>query len=171
MARKQMIAAVVGAGILAGGIAAVGVPVVASAQDEPAAPAEGGPRSQPMRDHLDAKVADGTITQEQADALIADAEARRAERHADSEAHGRRGPAGGREQGGMGRGGPGGMPLQSAADAIGISVDDLRTALRDGQSLAAVAEANGVSSDALVDTLTEQARSRITEMVNRVPGD
>jgi hypothetical protein len=84
---------------------------------------------------------------------------------------GMRGPGG--ERGMRGPGGPGGpgASLETAAETIGISVEDLRTQLRDGQSLAAIAEANGVSTETLVDALTEDARSRITEMVQRVPGE
>lgn len=68
-------------------------------------------------------------------------------------------------------GGRGGMPLEAAANAIGITVEDLRTELRGGQSLAAIAEANGVDTDTLIDAITAEARTRITDMVNRVPGE
>jgi hypothetical protein len=177
MASKTFIAAGLGAGLLLGGVAglAVAVPTGAFAQDADTSetvPTDSGPmgseRGGRMQEHLNAKVADGTITQEQADALIADAEARRAEHG--SEGHpGERGGMHGRMGGGAG--GPGGMRLETAAEAIGISTDELRTQLRDGNSLAAIAEANGVTTDALVDSLTAEARTRITDMVNRVPGE
>jgi hypothetical protein len=67
-----------------------------------------------------------------------------------------------------GRGGPG---LEAAAAAIGIPADDLRTQLRSGQSIAAVAEANGVDVNVVIDAMTAEARTRITDMVNRVPGE
>lgn len=172
MASKTFIAAGLGAGLLLGGVAglAVTVPTGAFAQDADTSEAMpmGPERGLRMSERLNAKVADGTITQEQADALIADAESQRAERGAD-------GPRG--EHGGMhgrrggGPGGPGGMRLETAAEAIGISTDELRAQLREGKSLAAIADANGVSTDALVDSLTAEARTRITDMVNRVPGE
>lgn len=178
MANRKLIAAGVGASMLIGGAAglAITVPTGAFAQDASAteeAPTGGGPAMRGggnrMQEMLDAKVADGTITQEQADAMASDAAAHRAEHDGD------RGPGGmGGRRGHRGPGGPGGrggMPLETAAETIGISVEDLRTQLRDGQSLAAIAEANGVDTNALVDALTDKARTRITDMVNRVPGE
>ncbi len=175
MANKKLIAAGVGASMLIGGVAglAITVPTGAFAQDASAteeAPTGGGPSMRGggnrMQEMLDAKVADGTISQEQADALASDAAAHRAEHDGD------RGPGGmGGRRGPGGPGGRGGMPLETAAETIGISVEDLRTQLREGQSLAAIAEANGVDTNALVDALTNEARTRITDMVNRVPGE
>ena len=52
------------------------------------------------------------------------------------------------------------------AEAIGIPAADLRTALRDGQTIAEVAEANGVEPETVVDTLVGQAGERITAVVN-----
>lgn len=68
--------------------------------------------------------------------------------------------------------------LAAAAGAIGISEDDLRTALADGQSIAQVAEANGVDVQTVVDALVAEATdrletalaelpSRMTDLVNR----
>jgi hypothetical protein len=173
MASKRLVAAGVGAGLLLGGASglALTLPTGAFAQDDTTtteAPAE-GMRGGPMSGFLDELVANGTITQA--------AEARRGERAGE---RGMRGPGGqmgmrgpGGERGMRGPGGPGGpgASLETAAETIGISVEDLRTQLRDGQSLAAIAEANGVSTETLVDALTEDARSRITEMVQRVPGE
>jgi hypothetical protein len=181
MASKRLVAAGVGAGLLLGGASglALTLPTGAFAQDDTTtteAPAE-GMRGGPMSGFLDELVANGTITQEQADAITGAAEARRGERAGE---RGMRGPGGqmgmrgpGGERGMRGPGGPGGpgASLETAAETIGISVEDLRTQLRDGQSLAAIAEANGVSTETLVDALTEDARSRITEMVQRVPGE
>ncbi|MGE3621880.1 MAG: hypothetical protein AB7L84_15605 [Acidimicrobiia bacterium] len=58
-----------------------------------------------------------------------------------------------------------GIALDAAAEALGISEDDLRTALRDGQSLAEVAEANGVDRQAVVDALVAQAEARLDDAV------
>lgn len=59
----------------------------------------------------------------------------------------------------MGRG------LQTAADAIGIEVEVLREALRDGQTLAEVATANGSSAQAVIDALVAAANTHIDEKV------
>ena len=182
MAGKRIVAAGVGAGLLLGGVTglAVTVPNLASAQDDATTtvPAEGArPKAGPFSEVLDGLVANGTITQEQADAIVGAGEAAHAERHANRADGGM-----GRADGGMGRpemrgpgrpGGPGrgGMPLENAAEAIGITVEELRTGLQSGQSLAAIAEANGVSADTLIEELTNDARTRITDMVNRTPGE
>jgi hypothetical protein len=189
MAGKRIIAAGVGAGLLLGGVTglAVTVPNLASAQDDATTtvPAEGArSKAGPFSGVLDGLVANGTITQEQADAIVGAGEAARAERHANRAEGGMGRVEGGmgRPEGGMGRpemrgpgrpGGPGrgGMPLENAAEAIGITVEELRTGLQSGQSLAAIAEANGVSADTLIEELTNDARTRITDMVNRTPGE
>jgi len=79
----------------------------------------------------------------------------------------------------LGSGAPGadhrGEGLTAAATAIGISEDDLRTALQDGQSIAQVAEANGVDVQTVIDAMVADATDRlvadlpdrITELVNR----
>lgn len=64
--------------------------------------------------------------------------------------------------GGPGHHGPG---LEAAAEAIGISVEDLRTALADGSTLAEVAEANGVDVDTLIRALVAEATERLDEAV------
>jgi cell division FtsZ-interacting protein ZapD len=55
--------------------------------------------------------------------------------------------------------------LADVADAIGISTDDLRAALRDGQTLAEVAEANGVDAQRVVDVLVENGTARLEAAV------
>ena len=55
--------------------------------------------------------------------------------------------------------------LDVAADTIGITVEQLREALHDGQTLAEVAEANGVSRQALIDALVAAANAAIDEKV------
>lgn len=60
--------------------------------------------------------------------------------------------------------------LDAAATAIGISVDDLRTELESGKTIADVAKANNVDVntviDAMVKAATDQLRERITNLVN-----
>ena len=55
--------------------------------------------------------------------------------------------------------------LESAADAIGISSEDLGSALQKGQSMAEVAEANGVDPQTVIDAMVAEADSRIEEAV------
>jgi hypothetical protein len=99
-------------------------------------------------------VQNGTITQAQADAVIA---AIQAARPAD-------GPHGGF---GRGPGGPGkGFGLDEAAAALGMTTDELRTALAGGQSIAEVAKAKGVDltkvTDALVAAYTKHEQDEVT---------
>lgn len=60
--------------------------------------------------------------------------------------------------------GPGrGRHLEAAAEAIGIETDALREALQDDQTIAQVAEANGVEPQAVVDALVADVSARIDE--------
>lgn len=95
-------------------------------------------------------VADGTLTQEQADKV--------------AETLASKVPAGG---GHGGRGGHGGGfgGLTAAATAIGITEDELRTELEAGKSVAAVAEANGVSEQAVIDAIIAEAKAHFAEEV------
>ena len=69
------------------------------------------------------------------------------------------------------RGGLGlrGMKVEAAAEAIGISEDDLRTQLRDGQTLAEIAEANGVDRQAVVDALVAAGEEQLAELEATLP--
>ncbi|HET6954585.1 MAG TPA: hypothetical protein VFI47_29745 [Acidimicrobiales bacterium] len=59
--------------------------------------------------------------------------------------------------------------LRTVAETIGIPVADLRAALRDGQSIAEVAEAHGVEPQAVVDALVARSTRRITRVVEGEP--
>ncbi|MEM8707296.1 MAG: hypothetical protein AAGE98_12615, partial [Actinomycetota bacterium] len=63
------------------------------------------------------------------------------------------------------RGNRGGCHLEEIAAAIGIEEDALRAELDAGQSIADVAEANGVDSSVIVDLLVDSAEERIAEKV------
>jgi len=67
-----------------------------------------------------------------------------------------------RPEGCDGRGGP---ALDAMAEAIGIDVEELHTALEDGQTPAEVAEANGVSRADLVDAIVADITAHIGEHV------
>lgn len=95
-------------------------------------------------------VSDGTLTQEQADKV--------------AETLASKMPAGG---GHGGRGGHGGGfgGLTAAATAIGVTEDELRTELEAGKSIAAVAEANGVSEQTVIDAIVAEAKAHFAEEV------
>ncbi len=101
----------------------------------------------------------GTITQAQLDAVVA------ALQDAAPPWSGR-GPGGPH---GDWRGGPGHivgrMSLETAAEAIGITEDELVDAVRDGETIAEVATANGVEPQTVIDTLVTEATERLDEAV------
>ena len=124
-------------------------PETAGAQETsgPAVPDDGPPARQieQIRGALDGLVADGTISEEQADAVAAhlasqwDFRGRRLHRiHAG---------------------------LDVAAATIGITEADLVVALRDGQTIAEVAEENGVDAQTVIDDLVAEVNSRVDEAV------
>ena len=114
-----------------------------------------------LKARLQTLVDDGTLTSSQIDAVVAALEAAR--------------PMGGGHKG-RGHGGARGEKRQemltAAADAIGITADELKTAVQGGQTIAQVAEANGKSVQSVIDALVAQATTdltqRITDMVNGV---
>ena len=75
------------------------------------------------------------------------------------------------EQEGLPDRGPGrhhghfGAGLDAAAEAIGIESEELRTALRDGSTIAEVAEANDVEVQSVIDALLADAEARLDEAV------
>lgn len=93
-------------------------------------------------------VEEGTLTAEQAQA-VAD--------HLAETLPGRHGHFIGR--------GPGLAAFSSAAAIIGIEPEELREALADGSTLAEVAEANGVSTDELVEGLVTALEEKLDELV------
>jgi hypothetical protein len=138
-------------GLLAGGAAglALGVPALSGAQETTTEQTESD-RPEPgqhLRDALQPLVDEGTITQAQADAVIAALEAAR--------------PAGGPGTGHGGRG-PG---LDAAATALGVTDDELRTALQDGQSLAEVAQGRGIDPQIVIDAVVAELQAHLTEGV------
>jgi len=124
-----------------------------------------------LKARLQTLVDDGTLTSSQLDAVVAALEAARPV----GGGHEGRGH-GGQNHGGPGIGGQRGEKRQemltSAAEAIGITADELKTAIEGGQTIAQVAEANGKSVQSVIDALVAQASAdltqRITDMVNGV---
>ena len=161
--RKRIAAAGLAAGLAGGAIAGIALthPGVSGAQTDTttattAAPSSNG-QTQPdktswIQDALAPLIANGTISQSQADAVTSALEAAKPEMH--------RGPGG--------PGGPGfghGAELDAAAAAIGIPTTDLQTALQSGQSLAQIAEAHGKTAQDVVDALVAAEKSELADRV------
>lgn len=180
-------AALTGALALGLGLGLVGQGVVANAQTSPTAQASTEARSLGSRflDQLASALgiertaldsamssaassavaeaaADGTLSQEQADALTARAQA---------------GDYGALFGGRGGRGGPPGAHAgarveglhttmaDAAAQALGITAEELRTALRDGQTVAELAAANGTTEQAVTDASLAAAKTTLDAAV------
>jgi hypothetical protein len=136
--RKKLIIATT-AGVLTLGGVAVAVPVLADTEGESSVVDR-------ITDALSGLVDDGSLTQEQADEVATTL-----------------------GEAGLGRGGHhdgGRIGLETAAEALGMTEDDLRTALEpDGTTLADVAEEEGVEVDTLVDALVQAQQDRIAQAV------
>lgn len=140
----------VGAGLAAGSFAGlVAVPAISMAQTStttaPSATEQGRPDpSARLTETLKPLVDAGTISQAQSDAVVETLVANA--------------PRGGMK----GRGGPG---MDVAAQALGMTNEELRTALQGGQTLAQVAESKGVSTQVLTDALTAGIENHIAQEV------
>ncbi len=114
-----------------------------------------------LKARLQTLVDDNTLTTSQLDAVVTALEAAR--------------PMGGVQEG-RGHDGARGEKRQerltTAAEAIGITAEELKTAIEGGQTIAQVAEANGKTVQSVIDALVAQATTdltqRITDMVNGV---
>ena len=164
--KKRFAAASLAAGLAGGAVAGIALthPSISGAQTDTTSPSTTVPdttapgttapdqikpdRRQWAQDALAPLVANGTISQSQADAVIAALEAAR--------------PEGGP---GFGHGFGHGADLEAAATAIGITEDELRTALQSGQSLAEIAQAHGVTPQAVIDALVADAKADVAERV------
>jgi polyhydroxyalkanoate synthesis regulator phasin len=153
--RKQLATVGLAAGLVAGGagIMAIAVPAISGAQESTTTTpsteegTEATARADRLAEVLQPLVDDGTLTQEQADAVIA------------------------RLREAMPRGGGGHGPgflhkgLDTVADALGLSEDELRAALQDGQSIADIAAERGVDVQTVIDALVADAQARLAEEV------
>lgn len=145
-ATSIVLTSALGLGGLATGIVLAPAMAVAATSETTAADAVGD-RVTRISEALAGLVSDGSITQAQADE-VATVLAEQLPRG------GHRGPGGGH-----------GGHLDAAAEAIGTTVEELRTALEGGQSLAQVAESKGVSRDDLVAALVAEAEEHLAEHV------
>lgn len=151
---KKLVSISLGAGLVVGSAAGlIAVPAISGAQSTSSttaaatAPADRPDPSVRLNETLKPLVDAGTITQAQADAVIA----------ALKEA----GPKGGEH----GRGGKGGPGMDVAAQALGMTADELHTALDGGQTLAQVASDKGVNVQVVIDALVASATNHINEEV------
>ncbi len=139
--KKSLVAGAVAASMAAGGFAGLvlGAPGIADAAQTADTAVSW------VDDALSGLVSDGTITQQQSDAVeTALQDARPA--HGPGRGHG------------MGH-------LDAVAEALGITEDELRTALQGGQTVAEVAEANDVDVQSVVDAIVADRRERLDEAV------
>lgn len=67
---------------------------------------------------------------------------------------------------GMGRRGPGGPGMDAVATALGMTADELHTALDSGQTLAQVAADKGVDVQVVIDALTADMKAHIADEVS-----
>lgn len=114
-------------------------------------------------------VEDGTITEDQASAVAEELAASMPMRGGPPGAGQRGGGPGG---GSLHRGGPHGMlmegarlALETAAETLGMDGGALRAALRDGSSLADLAEQQGVAVDDVVAALVDEAEEHLAQAV------
>ncbi len=154
--RKQIATVGLSAALVAGGAGALALigSGTSSAQptEEESITAEpsgrAAERATRLAETLQPLVDGGTLTQAQADAVIAALEAA--------------GP--GREVGPGGRGGPG-RGLEAAATALGMTQEELMTALQDGQTIAEIASSKGVDVQVVIEAMVADARAHLAEEV------
>ncbi|GAA4732447.1 hypothetical protein GCM10023328_09690 [Modestobacter marinus] len=151
------------AGVLAVGGAALAVPALAATDTDTDTASAGSSRVDRITEALAGLVEDGSLTQEQVDEVATTLdEADLGGWHGGG--HG--GWHGGGDGGWHGGGWHGGAGLETAATALGMTEEDLRTALQaDGATLASVAEEQGVAVETLVDALVADAQERLTQAV------
>ena len=146
------------AGLLGGGAAGLALTgtTLAGAQTSAATTDSTAPTPAPKggweKPVLDGLVAKGSITQAQADEILAALQAAR--------------PDHGPGHGPGDHGGPGfGRDLDAAAKALGMTADELRAALQGGQSMADVAKAKGIDVAKVVDALVAQFKAHLDQEV------
>lgn len=140
--------------LLAGGVAALGAGILAVGPLRALAQDDGDDGDGWVGDALDGLVEDGTLTQAQADAVVDALQDARPDRFPGFGLW----PGGGRLEVGV-------SVLDEAADAIGVEEDELLAALRDGQTIAEVAESEGVDPQAVIDALVAAAGERLDQAV------
>ena len=122
----------------------------------------------PHSERLNELVADGQLTQEQADTMLAELETRVTERiNAPGLPQGRGFGFGGMcDHADMGMmGGPGNLVVMVAAEQLGLTRTELMTELQAGKTIADVAAEKNVSVDTIVDAILAPRADRLNELV------
>ncbi|TVY07644.1 hypothetical protein [Paenibacillus cremeus] len=117
---------------------------------------------------IDNAVTAGKLKQEQADKMkagLADRLKKEVENKMQFGGKGQ-GPRGGMQHPGFGLGGS----PDSIAKIIGITTDELNTQLKDGKSLAEIADAKGITKDQLISKLKDNMTDELTKLVDRKGG-
>ena len=165
--KKKLAAGAVAMAALAGGGAAIAAGGIGSSEDQQAILDDAAKKlgvepealesalEDALAARLDEAVAAGRLTEEQA------AELKARLRDGTLPLFGGRGF--GHHHGGLGLHGP--ELLEAAATYLGLTEEELRSRLEDGQSLAGVAEAEGKSVDGLESALVAAAKERLDEAV------
>lgn len=143
-----------------------------AAPTDPATPGEKGPghggRGEILGGVLDELVADGTITQAQADAIRGKLK-EKVESLPKGEGHGPgKGGFGGGPGGPGGPGGFGGLMgagLDQLATSLGMTADEVKAGLREGKTIAQLAEAKGIAPQKVIDDIVAAATAKIDEAV------
>jgi len=128
--------------------------------EDPVAPVD---RTARLRERLQPLVDSGTITAEQADAVAAQLVESGPTIGDIREGRGPGGGFGGHGRGLFGRGA--GVVSEVVTDLLNLDADEVRTQLRDGQTLAEIATAQGVEPQAVIDELIAEVQVRLDAAV------
>jgi hypothetical protein len=173
MQKRLAVIAVAGTiGLGAAGVTALAIPALAANTPTPSTTASPKPSASPapdstaaqdarqkaITDQLKSLVDDGTLTQAQADKVAEKLAAAKELPGLDGPHRGFGGP-------GMGFGAGIQQLEDAAAKALGLSVDDLRTQLRSGSTLADIAKKQNKDVTTLTSTLTKAAQAQLTQAV------
>ena len=136
-----------------GGVAAGAVfftPVIAGAQDDAVEAEQAAPeRGERISEALQVLVDDGTLTEAQRDAVVETLKNARPDRGEFREPLGQRGP----------------RVAGEIAEILGLEGNEIREALRNGSSIAELAEAQGIDSADVVDAIVARAEERLDTAV------
>lgn len=135
-------------GVAAG--AAFFTPVIAGAQDDAVEAEQAAPeRGERISEALQVLVDDGTLTDAQRDAVVETLKNARPDRGEFREPLGQRGP----------------RVAGEIAEILGLEGNEIREALRNGSSIAELAEAQGIESADVVDAIVARAEERLDTAV------
>lgn len=135
-------------GVAAG--AALFTPVIAGAQDDAAEAEQAAPeRRARISEALQVLVDDGTLTEAQREAVVETLQIALPDRGEFRERLGQRGSRGAGE----------------IAEILGLEASEIREALRNGSSIAELAEAQGIDSADIVDAIVARAEERLDTAV------